>query len=80
MLDRINKELINNLKPSDENNILVVQITRIIFEITKGNNKFEVQVGNSNYNEKLIKVGGNCYTNEYIFKLVQTYVDEYKDK
>ncbi|MBC7651631.1 MAG: hypothetical protein H7101_07780 [Deinococcales bacterium] len=40
LLDRINKELINNLKPSDENNILGVQITRIIFEITKGNNKF----------------------------------------
>lgn len=79
-LDSINNELINNLKPSDEESIMGVQITCVIFEITKGNNKFEVQVGNSKYNGRLIEVGGNCYTNDYIFKLVQTYVDEYKDK
>lgn len=80
ILDSINNELINNLKPSDEVCIMGVQITCVIFEITKGNNKFDVQVGNSKYNGRLIEVGGVCYTNDYIFRLVQIYEGNYKDK
>lgn len=79
ILDSINYELINNLKPSEEN-MGGVSMLFVILEINKRTDKFEVNIVNSKYYGWLLEVGGKCYTNDYIFRLVQTYVDNYKDK
>lgn len=79
-LDSINFELLNNLKPSGNQKIAGVQILRVIFEITKGNNKCEILIANSKYDGWLLQIGGKCYTNNFIFKLVQKYDNKYNGR